>query len=119
MTTRFHGGLLIEASLVAGCTTTRPPDGPAARGLRAEEVAATSAYAIGCPDVLDVEVEGKPAWGGRTNVGPDGCVILDGVGRVRVDGLTPDAAAGEMARAAGLGRGQVRVRVTEYRSRPV
>src|SRR5262245_48221173 len=45
-------------------------------------------YAVRCPDVLAVHVQGRPDLSGQKPVGPEGRIDLGPAGRPRVDGLT-------------------------------
>jgi protein involved in polysaccharide export with SLBB domain len=76
-------------------------------------------YHIGCPDVLEVTVEGRPEYSGRCAVGPDGRVELGPLGGVRVEGRPAEEAARLVAAEARLPAGRVQVRVAEYNSQQV
>jgi protein involved in polysaccharide export with SLBB domain len=76
-------------------------------------------YAVGCPDVLEIAVAGRPDLTGRRAIGPDGQVDLGRAGSVRVEGRTPADAAACVAHQLGLATGRVRLRVAEYNSREI
>src|SRR5262249_10499813 len=57
--------------------------GTAARGEGVSEQ-----YVVGCPDVLELAVEGRPDLSGRRGIGADGRIDLGPLGRVRVEGRT-------------------------------
>src|SRR5262249_11528693 len=89
----------------------------AERGSGARNEGVAAAYRVGCPDVLELGVAGRPDLSGPHEVGPDGRVELGPLGRVRVEGLTPEEVAAQVADQAGLPPERVRVRVAE-RPRP-
>lgn len=76
-------------------------------------------YVIGCPDLLDVRVAGRPDVSGPRPVGVDGCLDLEPLGRPRVEGQTLGEAAQQIAELADVPAGQVEVRMLEYRSRSI
>jgi protein involved in polysaccharide export with SLBB domain len=106
--------------LLAGCAAGRSQleqalladRDPAAHGT---DLAAR--YAVHCPDVLSVQVAGRPEWSGLRRVGPDGRIALDDAVGVRVDGLAAPEVARSLAELAGLPPGSVSVRVAEFNSR--
>src|SRR5262245_20168280 len=103
--------------LLSGCLAGRPGVNAALdrRGPTGPESPA-EAYAIGCPDLLEVVVPGRPDCGGWREVGPDGRIDLGPLGKVRVQGETADAVAAKLAERAGRVREDVGVRVADYRS---
>jgi polysaccharide export outer membrane protein len=76
-------------------------------------------YLVGCPDVLAVEVPGRPDLSGRYTVGPDGRIDLELLGRPRVEGRSPPEIAALLAGQAGLTPTEVRVGVAAYQSQQV
>ena len=56
---------------------------------------------------------------GQITVGPDGTIPLGSDGRLRVEGLTVDQLAGQLAAALDVSPNLIQVRVTEYASRPI
>jgi protein involved in polysaccharide export with SLBB domain len=105
-------------ALAAGCQTCRPRVDAALR-TAPPPAAPAAAYTVACPDRLDLQVAARPEWTGPADVTPDGCVVLDEVGPVRVAGLTPAEVAARVAAAGHLPPSQVQARVAEYRSRQV
>jgi protein involved in polysaccharide export with SLBB domain len=87
------------------------------RGLN--DGGALEAYLVGCPDVLEVAVAGRPDLGCRAPVAVDGCVDLGALGRPRVEGRTPPAIARELAGPAGVPADRVVLRVAAYNSQQV
>jgi protein involved in polysaccharide export with SLBB domain len=83
--------------------------------------AATAAqpYRIGCPDLLEVAVEGRPECSGVVEVQANGCVDLGRLGGVRLENLTPAEAEGRIAQIARVSPLAVRVQVREHRSQHV
>jgi protein involved in polysaccharide export with SLBB domain len=80
---------------------------------RAESLAL---YTVHCPDVLLLDVPGRPDWGGTCRVDVDGRIALGEDTRLDVDGRTPSEIAEAVAREAGLPPGTVHVEVAEYNS---
>jgi protein involved in polysaccharide export with SLBB domain len=85
--------------------------------LRNEGVA--EHYTLGCPDVLDIFVAGRPELSGRRTIGPDGTVDLGIAGSVRVEGRTPAEAAALIAGQAHAPGSSVRVHVAQFKSQEV
>jgi protein involved in polysaccharide export with SLBB domain len=110
------GGLL---ALAPGCSAGR---GQVQRALLSDRNPASHArdlealYPVRCPDVLDVQVAGRPGWSGRRPVGPDGRVTLGDGCQVRVDGQPTPEIARAVARSAAVAPEAVTVRVADYRS---
>ena len=76
-------------------------------------------YLVGCPDVLDVTVEGHPAWRAPHTVKAYRRLGLARLGRVRVEGLAVPEIAERIAEQAEVPPATVRVRVAEYNSQQV
>ncbi|HZY90873.1 MAG TPA: polysaccharide biosynthesis/export family protein [Gemmataceae bacterium] len=76
-------------------------------------------YAVHCPDVLELNVVGRPDWDGRRRVGPDGFIGLGDAGPLRVDGLRPSEIAAAVAERAGVPAERVHVRVAAFNSQQV
>jgi protein involved in polysaccharide export with SLBB domain len=74
-------------------------------------------YPVGCPDVLELGVAGRPDLTGPRTIGADGEIDLGVAGSVRVQGRTPGEAAAAVAAVLRLPPARVRVRVAEFRSR--
>jgi protein involved in polysaccharide export with SLBB domain len=108
--------------LLAGCAHNRSQLDQAVksdRGGPTRNEGVAGQYAVRCPDVLDVRVEGRPDLGGRAAVGPDGRLDMDGLGRPRVEGQTTAEVAGTVASAVGVPPESVRVRIAEYNSQQI
>lgn len=111
--------LLPALALLAGCATV-PPEFD--RKLLADIATAaqpTAAYMVGCPDVLEVRIDARPDLGGTLEVGPDGCIGLGSLGRLRVEGKTTAAIEQLLATELLVPPAQVRVRVTAFQSQQV
>jgi protein involved in polysaccharide export with SLBB domain len=106
---------------LAGCQTFRfppvppkPPDPPAADvGPVAPD------YPVCFPDVLDVEVPGRPDCSGPRLVYPDGRLDLGKAGEVFAEGCTAGELTRRIADTVGVPVQQVHCRVTAARSRVV
>src|SRR5262245_6988302 len=99
--------------LLAGCSAARPHvdrDLMADKHTHPRGVGVAGQYVLGCPDVIEVTVAGRPELSDRGAVGPDGRADLPALGRPRVDGLPVAQAEGLLARQAGVPPGDVRVR---------
>jgi hypothetical protein len=105
------------AAALAGCATTAPEiDLPVPPSL-VEPV--RPEYTLGCPDVIHIEVEGRPQLSRELAVRPDGRVDLGEHGRPRVEGLTPTEARGVVADALGEDVERVSLAVVGFESRQV
>src|SRR5262249_54810420 len=107
--------------LLSGCASGPPPIDRAlmAHHSPPPDAPALDAYTLGCPDVLDVVVNGQPGLSGRQPVGADGCIRVGDLGRLRVEGQTGAEATRQLAAALGLPPAQVRVQVAEYKSQQI
>jgi protein involved in polysaccharide export with SLBB domain len=76
-------------------------------------------YLLGCPDVVEVKVIGRPDLGGCHTIGADGRIALGPLGRVRVEGLPVAEAAHAIADEANLPPERVRVDMVAYNSQQV
>jgi protein involved in polysaccharide export with SLBB domain len=109
--------------LSSGCLSARPhideallrrTDSPS----NPQEV--TQHYRVGCPDVLELNIDGADDWRGvPLLIGVDGRIDLGPLGRPRIEGLTAAEIATLIANQAQLPGYQVHVRVSDYRSQKV
>jgi polysaccharide export outer membrane protein len=74
---------------------------------------------VGCPDVLQVSVTGRPDLDVSRPISPDGRIDIGPLGRVRVEGLSVPEAAGRIAAEAGLPSRAVQVQIVEFWSQKV
>jgi len=92
-------------SLTAGCANTqfllRVCPQPADPKAAAEAPAPSSAYQIGCPDVLEVAFLDRPEWNAVAVVDVDGRLPLEEPGSPHVDGLTLAGVRAELAAMSG------------------
>jgi protein involved in polysaccharide export with SLBB domain len=88
----------------------------AERGAAERNEGVAERYRIGCPDVLEVTVVGRPELSGRFRVRPDGRADLGELGKPRVEGRTVLEVARQVAEALALPEEYVDVRVAEFRS---
>src|SRR5438270_12627408 len=85
-------GLCLCLMCGAGCATSKPHVDKSLmteHGSAVRNAGVTEHYLIGCPDVLEVTVAGRPDLAVRAAVGTDGCVELGALGKPRVEGHTP------------------------------
>lgn len=104
---------------LAGCVTQRarvehamiaqPPPLPQSRRLAA-------AYRARCPDVLQVDIDGLPHYGGARRIGVDGRIDLGDAGKPQVDGQTTEEIVRTVAETVGVSPEHVRVTVANYDS---
>jgi polysaccharide biosynthesis/export protein len=105
--------------LAAGCALGQPHldralQADLSAGAQPEGVA--ECYTVHYPDVLEIQVSGRPTLTGRKPVGLDGRLDLgDGVPRP-VEGRTVPDIARLVTEATGVAPGQVHVRVAEFNS---
>jgi polysaccharide export outer membrane protein len=115
-------GLGLLLCLLTGCCLCRPHLDEALLadpGRAARNQGVIDRYRVACPDVLEVAVSGRPAWGGRYTVKADGRIDLGRLGRVRVEGLTLPDVATRVAEPLEVAPAEVHVRVAEYNSQQV
>ncbi len=113
-------GVLFVIALggVSGCATCPAKVQAALQQPKPQRMGAVSReYVIGCPDRLTVRVANTPPF--DVTVEPDGCVMIPGVGRMRVDGAAPGDVAVEIAHHRQLASNSVQVAVAEYASKTV
>jgi protein involved in polysaccharide export with SLBB domain len=104
---------------VGGCASSRPHVDKSLleeRGSAARNEGVAERYVIGCPDVLEVTVAGRPELAVRAAVGVDGRADLGTLGKPRVEGHTVPEIARALADYLGLPVEYVDVWVAEYRS---
>jgi protein involved in polysaccharide export with SLBB domain len=115
--------LLCGSLLLAGCAAGGQQVDKAMHadkeGTAARKVSAAARYFVGCPDVLEVAIEGRRDTGGLLRVEPDGRIDLGPLGRLRVEGQTVTEIAEGVAGLAGVPPSGVQVRVAEYNSQQV
>jgi protein involved in polysaccharide export with SLBB domain len=106
-------------ALAAGCATDAAQLN---RALLADQAAAAHAadrclhYVVYSPDVLDINIPGRPDWSGPHPVTPDGRISLSGTEYPRVDGRTLPEIANLLAAKAVVPATQIHVSVAEYNS---
>ncbi len=76
-------------------------------------------YLVRCPDVLDLEVAGRPELTGRRPVGLDGRIDLGSYGRPRVEGKALPQIVLLLAEETGRRPEDLRVRVADYQSQHI
>src|SRR5206468_1814330 len=89
---RGAAGLTSLLAFVAGCATVPAPLDEALRvdtkraghGPRGN----VEAYVVGCPDVLEIRINGYPERNARVTVGPDGWVDIPDCVRLRAEGAS-------------------------------
>jgi protein involved in polysaccharide export with SLBB domain len=106
--------------LLAGCSNTQllrqkcppPPDLKAA----AESPAPSTAYQVGCPDVLLVNFADNPEWDALAVVDVDGRLPLEQPGKPQADGRTLEDIRRDLAALAGCSPDRVSVSLAAARS---
>jgi polysaccharide biosynthesis/export protein len=112
----------LACALALGCATDRAQVDNQLMGDRhdPERAAGVSErYRVGCPDVLEIAVQGRPEFDGHYTVEPDGCIFLGRYGRLRVEGQELADIGRGLAEEIGVGADDVRVRVAGFRSQQV
>src|SRR5947209_7912341 len=105
--------------LLTGCASSKPHVDKslmADRGAPARNEGVAEQYLIGCPDVLDVTVVGRPELSGRRTVAPNGRIDLGELGKPRVEGHTGPEVVRLLADRLRLPPEYVDVRVSAFRS---
>lgn len=109
--------------LLSGCALTRPPVDQALLadgGRAAREAGVAENYLVECPDVLEVAIERRPQLpAGQRTIGPDGCIDLGSLGKLRVEGHTLPQVASIIAASARVPTSWVRVEVAEFNSQQI
>jgi protein involved in polysaccharide export with SLBB domain len=106
--------------LLTGCSNTQllrqkcptPPDPKAA----AESPAPSTAYEVGCPDVLQVNFVDYPSWDAVAVVDVDGRLPLEYPGQPQADGRTLEEIRNDLASLAGCSPDRVNVSLAAPRS---
>ncbi|QJW97588.1 hypothetical protein FTUN_5163 [Frigoriglobus tundricola] len=106
--------------LVAGCSNTqflkRTCPQPTDPKSAAETPAPSTAYQVGCPDVLEVAFRDRPDWHAVAVVDVDGRLPLAQPGNPRVDGRTLQQIRDDLAALAGCSPDGVSVQLAAARS---
>jgi protein involved in polysaccharide export with SLBB domain len=106
-------------ALSAGCAVHRNHLDQALQGDHnpaAHAPRAALTYQVHCPDVLDLQVAGRPQLCGLRQVRPDGRLPLGLPEDPPIDGMTPPQAAQAIAELLGIPPTQVQLRVKDYKS---
>jgi polysaccharide biosynthesis/export protein len=82
-------------------------------------LSADPAYAVSCPDEVEIQVASRTDCSGRFTISPEGRINLGALGQPRVEGDTEEGVARRIAALAGVSKDDVRARVTQFRSRVV
>jgi len=104
---------------LAGCLSHRHLDQAllADRGASARNQGVAETYTLGCPDLVEISVAGRPDVSGRQTIGPDGRIPLHHAGPFRIEGQTPKEAAGLIAKHLQVPRDSVRLHVVKFQSK--
>jgi polysaccharide export outer membrane protein len=109
--------------LSSGCLSSQPHIDEALlrrAGSQPNPQEVAQQYRAGCPDMLELNIDGADDWHGvPLLIGVDGRIDLGPLGRPRVEGLTGAEIATLIAHQAQLPGYQVHVRVSDYRSQKV
>jgi protein involved in polysaccharide export with SLBB domain len=117
-----RGLAVVLACALAGCRSN-PQRASVERNLFNERQTAShrqdivERYAVACPDVLQVHVEGRGEFDGLYTVGPDGCLTFREYGTARVEGQTLPGVGQAVGQTVGSPPERVHVRVAEFASR--
>jgi polysaccharide biosynthesis/export protein len=119
-----HRGMsfLVSGCLLALTTMGCAHDHELLRQALAQSPAAlprVADYTVGCPDVVQVGIAGRPDLSGQAEVQANGCIALGSLGGVPVAGMTPPGIQRAVATAAGVDPEQVRVEIDRRVSRQV
>jgi protein involved in polysaccharide export with SLBB domain len=113
---------VLLASLLAGCghgPQKLNQDLMADRSFALQQGHIGDCYRVGCPDVIEWEIEGHPGLSGRQQIGADGRIDLGPCGRPRIEGQTLAEVAMTIAEEADVPASLVQARVIEYKSQQV
>jgi protein involved in polysaccharide export with SLBB domain len=109
-------GLAASVFLSTGCSLWRKEPAPTPP---ASPVVAAADYAVVFPDVIELNVAGRPQCPTRALVRPDGCIDLGEFGTVFAEGATAEEIAERIAGAVDVPRSAVKCQVAVARSRIV
>jgi protein involved in polysaccharide export with SLBB domain len=118
LSTRPRAVWVAALALVAGCCTPRPEQ-VAPSGAVASVATPSPDYAVVFPDVIELDVAGRPECSGSRLVYPDGRIDLGSCGVVFAEGCTAAELTRRVADAAQVPAQQVRCQVAAARSRSV
>jgi protein involved in polysaccharide export with SLBB domain len=106
---------------MAGCALDRPHIQNALKsaGDDARRRAVADAYLVASPDVLTLEVSGRPEYSGPHEIGTDGRIDLGNLGRLRVEGKSVDGVARMVSGLLDMPASAVHVSVDQYRSQQI
>lgn len=104
--------------VLAGCQAFRP-DPPPPKPVDPPPTAVTPDYPVCFPDVIELDVPGRPDCSGVRLVYPDGRLDLGSAGEVFAEGCTAAELTRRIADRVGVPTQQVRCRVAAARSRVV
>jgi protein involved in polysaccharide export with SLBB domain len=76
-------------------------------------------YTVAFPDVLAVQISGRPELSGRRRIGADGRINLGACGRLRVEGLPLEEIVPLLAQATEIPPSKIRVQILDYNSRHI
>lgn len=116
------GSIGVLCAALVGCTSN-PNRSSVEKNLLTERASSDhlrdvqNAYLVGCPDVLQIHIQGRDEQSGTFTVGPDGHIHLGGYGSVRVEGLTLPAIGQVVGDKMGVRSELVHVRIVEFASR--
>jgi protein involved in polysaccharide export with SLBB domain len=115
-------GLAMLLCALAGCAAGKTHIDQAVKaeaGGSARNEGVAEQYQVHCPDVIQVNVAGRPDLVVRSAIGPDGRIELPGRGRLRVEGLNLVEVAQHFALAAEVPSSSVQAHVLEFRSQHI
>ncbi len=83
------------------------------------EATVVDSYAIGCPDIVEITVDGVAGCNGQFTINAEGRIELPILDNPRVEGETASGLAQRLARELHIPQEKVRCRVVAHRSREV
>jgi protein involved in polysaccharide export with SLBB domain len=76
-------------------------------------------YRVACPDVVALDIAGRPEFAGKYEIAADGRINLGDYGKPRIEGCTLPEAAKLLAEETGASPASVQIKVAEFRSQHV
>ena len=76
-------------------------------------------YTVAFPDVLALQISGRPELSGKRKIGADGRINLGSLGRLRVEGLPLQDIVLLLAEVTETSSSNIHVQISEYNSRQV
>jgi protein involved in polysaccharide export with SLBB domain len=89
------------------------------KGTTSRNQGVVQAYHVFCPDVLLIQVTGRPELSGRRAIDPDGRIDLGKLGRLRIEGRSLPQVTNLLSDETGIPADRIQVQVAEFNSQQI